>query len=658
MRGGEPLAVEAWASHLLNGFQSMRHEFATDASQVPPFEQLLFEQCRALATPNARVVAAGLAAVVGPELTELAEATLQSLAAVTAPQWVQRIGACRPTAARRAGDVYGDQDSIIVGFEGPGEGQQHTLLVLVDHNLSGQAKDVFLGDALDEMTKGWLARRHDGTDLIDIGVPEAFERIGAAMRMADVLNGDSELRTVDFADNRALVWARLQRNGFGPMTLPETDDDEAMLEPDAQQQLVELFMASPHAAAIGSSSSERDIAGIAQQLVMLRAMYGGEPLRWSPIVAAMVLTDLAPRKLSLSAGERRAFPEVTSAFVRWAGQRRGLAEHWIDLTVASIADLAPKFRRAAKDPGLAGPAKLLAEALGQAGIDLSDEAEISELIGLMNAGGGLDALTGLAPQRRKKVTGVTPGLAEAADANKVLGQFAALAEFCATPRKLTQTGNPSVSDTKKLVPLLGIQRHPMMADEPIRGANDVPQVKYLIRWALAAGVVRKVHGKLETSATWQKLAAKPLDRWLRLAEALGKVGPLHSEESKWVFDQFDEMVDENYPGVLRDLASGKIEFEDLVDDLLDEIDSCYTFNGRWAQRSERRDLVDRSVTRLVDLLDRAGIAQRIDAETVPHPRLADRTESRGGQVVATELGQWWLIGPGPGLDSGGAARRS
>lgn len=65
------------------------------------------------------------------------------------PRWIARIGAVTPTRAWVASDVFGDQESLIVGFAQEGAPGEHALVVLVDRNLSGQAKDAWIGPDLE-----------------------------------------------------------------------------------------------------------------------------------------------------------------------------------------------------------------------------------------------------------------------------------------------------------------------------------------------------------------------------------------------------------------------------------------------------------------------------------------------------------------------------
>src|SRR5258708_19568954 len=83
------------------------------------------------------------------------------------------IGAARATSAWRATDLWGDQDSIMVGFRYP-DGSEHCALVLVDHLLGGIAKDAtVLWTPIAEVLQGWEGPEFH---LVEEGLPEPAGR--------------------------------------------------------------------------------------------------------------------------------------------------------------------------------------------------------------------------------------------------------------------------------------------------------------------------------------------------------------------------------------------------------------------------------------------------------------------------------------------------
>src|SRR4051794_22713425 len=92
-----------------------------------------------------------LAAVLDPPLGTAAGKAADALAAVgiAEPEWTGGLGAARPVQAKlMREDVFDDGVSVLVEYALPGDGPQ-TLGVYVDHNLSGSAKDIFIGGSVE-----------------------------------------------------------------------------------------------------------------------------------------------------------------------------------------------------------------------------------------------------------------------------------------------------------------------------------------------------------------------------------------------------------------------------------------------------------------------------------------------------------------------------
>ena len=131
-----------------------------------------------------------------------------------------------------------------------------------------------------------------------------------------------------------------------------------------------------------------------------------------------------------------------------------------------------------------------------------------------------------------------------------------------------------------------------------------------------------------------------------LNDALGKIGPLAVSSEGWAaFNDIDRLTDEHYPELLGLLRDGSVPFEDLVDEIVDDVDDRYEFAGALADDEWRRALFSRAAAHLVARLHQVGAAQRIGAIETPHPRIADRVEAHGGDIILTDLGRWWLGAP-------------
>ena len=136
----DPVAAEVWGSQLLGAFESARLQARLAGQDVPPFEEAILQRCEERGDRKALVVAAALAAVLPPPLDDRArQVATGARRSASGPPWVDDVGRAVPTRAWVASDVFGE-DSLIVGFTQP-DGGEHAILGLVDHNLSGQAKD-------------------------------------------------------------------------------------------------------------------------------------------------------------------------------------------------------------------------------------------------------------------------------------------------------------------------------------------------------------------------------------------------------------------------------------------------------------------------------------------------------------------------------------
>jgi hypothetical protein len=647
----EPLAVEARASELLAMYEQTAAQARAAGTHVPDLTSEVLAACRRLAEPESLVLAVAIAAVAAPPHDREAESAVAWLRAqgVRMPGWVDALGASRFTRAWRAGDVFGDQESLI--FEVVHEGQPPcALVVLVDHNLEGQAKDAWLADDADGVVELWAKQPDPAMTIEAVPVDEACRRLRDAMAASDLYGADGELRTEDFAQHRALVWAWLRRAGFGPM--PGGGGDRHRLGDTERAALIGDFLASPDAEALAGSVDADAVERLARHLVDLRCDYGaGDPLRWSPIVAGRVLLDLAPRKSLIDAADIDALPIVAAAFVRHAARVTGLDERAVQDTVEAIEELADESAAAMRDPRAAGPAKQLLERLLADGVDLDDEDAIAAAVDAINAQGGLDVLV---PPRVSEVP-VDPAVLESAAAAPILARFDALAEFYRDGRKLTTTGNPTLADARALVTLLdtGDAVDPVIRDRVFttRSADDLLELQHTLRWAQAAGVLRKQKGRQLATKTWAALH-DPWARFDRAAAALERIGPLSGYQGRrgrgrgprQSFRVLDEFVDALVGHLLASIARRPATHDALLDAICSEADREFEWrqDGYWADPAHRRAMFGRKFDRVVHILELAGLATRAGAVEISDAVVPGRTRLTGGTIGLTPAASWWL----------------
>ena len=143
----------------------------------------------------------------------------------------------------------------------------------------------------------------------------------------------------------------------------------------------------------------------------------------------------------------------------------------------------------------------------------------------------------------------------------ILRRFTGLTEFYAVGRKLTETGQPTLADARLLVELLNLDDEidPKIGHRTFatRSAADLGDLSLTIRWAIRAGALRKVHGRLVATTAWSR--ASTAKRFGRAAEALVRTGPLtlrHGSESD--FAGLFTLVDDIVPALLVRVADGPI----------------------------------------------------------------------------------------------------
>jgi len=634
----DPIGAEMWASAVLDVLECARSQARRDGMEVPDFEEALLLRCRQRRDLRAAAVATALGAVVPAVHEPLASVVATELGGIAAraPDWLRTVGSVTPTRGWIASDVFGDQGSLIIGFRQEGQPGEHALVVLVDYNLSGQVKDAWLGPDADEVVASWTTNLDPHMRIQTAPLDQVLGQLRDAMAMSDLWNGDTELRTEDFASHRALIWARLRRAGL-------TDDRPIGVEvgPPERDILVSEFMASEQGRRLSEHRASVDIELLAHYLVDLRADYEGRPLRWSPYVVSVLLEDLAPRKLLLDSGEAGAFPDVVRAYVRFSADRTGLDRSFVEEILVSVDETEAEFLRRIGEPNAAGPAKAVLTALQAHGVDLTDVDAINEALERNLS----PTRPRPARQRSSRPASAPADVAASAEHTEVLARFEILTSFFGNGRKLTQTGRPTLADAKELVTRLGTKDH---VDETIgdrtfktRSAAALPELAFMIRWAVSAGALRKEHGKLRATASWLKLEGKPLQQWLKAADALTSLGPLAGFRADNRYSDPDELLDELGPEILHMLQRQPMPYERVLEWVCERADVAYDWLTPYMQDPDhRRTSFGWDLDRLWQILGWAGMAERVGSTVEPDRFGWDRLAA--GTLQLTHLGRWWL----------------
>jgi len=375
----DALEAEQWASSLI-GTMHARPMPGQDveAMFLPGFVDALED----LGTREALAALRALEAVCAPDYARRAHAAGDRLAAAGLPEppWATDLGQARPTAAAlMSEEAFDDGLSVMVEFEAPGV-EAHTVGIYIDHNLGGLVKDCFLAGPLTEV-RAQLNRNapnHGGLVIRDLDLAEARARVAAALYMLDHTYDPPV--SEDVRPMRAFVDARMRRLPDGV----ELPDDYEEVTPEERDALLADFLSSPEGQRWRDDEDAEDVAQLA---IDFGAGYNhGGPLRWSPVVVEIFMTSWLARKVTREPGFFERVPDVLRDWVKYAGRRQGVPSAPLREAVAAVKHHREEMLDAVGDPQVWGPAKTFAVAALEAGVDLSDHAEVERFMQRYNDG--------------------------------------------------------------------------------------------------------------------------------------------------------------------------------------------------------------------------------------------------------------------------------
>ncbi|NMH99650.1 DUF1841 family protein [Pseudonocardia acidicola] len=352
----DPLDAELFVSGLVGTWWNALPAGAEDADVV--IGGPLVDYAARRRTPTALAFLRAMAVLGNDAQRERALAGAEALAAagVAEPGWATALGAVTVGECWTWEDCYGDQVSVLCGFSHGGDrpAEQHSLLVLVDHNLGSLVKDAtVLGDPAAVIAE--LRREFADEPMMTISPvspAEVRRLVEPALAMTDMTLDPPVAE--DFASHRALAHARMRALPPSPAVDPvEVAETE-------RAALVAEFLASPE----GRALPDREAAEYSARLLV---DYGsdyddGKPVRVSPTKMEIFLLDFVPSKVVLDAADREALPDVVAAWSEWAAERNGLPEPARAELTEAVAELGQHFAQA-YDEGSAGPAASLLSGL-------------------------------------------------------------------------------------------------------------------------------------------------------------------------------------------------------------------------------------------------------------------------------------------------------
>jgi hypothetical protein len=306
-------------------------------------------------------------------------------AGVAEPAWRAGLGAARGLRALVMRDaVFDDAANVIVEFERPGQ-EPYAILVLIDHNLGGIAKDIIAGPTVDRLREAIssVPEEKAGTSELQF---EEVELAEAAARCREALSCTEHTLEApvseDFKPQAAAVAAHLR-------LLPDGGDTYEPEEvPDSKREAaLDGFLASPEAEPFRDSDDAADLAELAIDYGSDYVGGEGRPLRWSPVVVELFMCDFLPRKVVREPEFfERSVPQVLEAWVRYAGRSREIPQAAIEEAAAAVSLFRDEMLDLVGDESAWGPAKVFMTAARDAGVDLTDQTAIDSFVENYNSG--------------------------------------------------------------------------------------------------------------------------------------------------------------------------------------------------------------------------------------------------------------------------------
>jgi hypothetical protein len=339
-------------------------------------EELLGEGLVAYAaqqdTPAALALLSGIACLGTQRQAARAEEAALALMdrGVARPGWAEHVGAVAAQECYVNSDAYGDRDEVVCVYSYAGE-EQHALVVVVDYNAGGMARDGWVTSQLEKLLD--YCRDADGASLAPLEPQRARRLLESALAATEAAT-DPPVSS-SFPSYHAFIRARVRtlpppqaRDGQAARGRGRSATRTASRSPDGRGRggssrkqpwrrdrraaLAAGFLASDEA----EDLSDREAASRCADHIV---DYGcdrdfGRPLRMSPAKAETFLLDWLPRKVMLSPAEQHAMPHVLAAWVRWAGAREGLAPDAIARSLDAVFDSMGTFTRVYRDPAAFG----------------------------------------------------------------------------------------------------------------------------------------------------------------------------------------------------------------------------------------------------------------------------------------------------------------
>jgi len=266
---------------------------------------------------------------------------------VARPGWADRVGAVKPTGCYVSRDAYGDQDTVVCTFAYSGL-DRHALVLVVDYNMSGMARDAWVSSQVEKLLEQARAESEANPMLLfeEVEPQQARALLESAMKATREPKSPPPV-SESYSAFHAFARSRLKALPPGRKR-PAPLHIEAPYSRERRAMLAAEFLASDAAEHLSDPSAA---SRCADHIID----YGCEidfnrPLRVSPTKCETFLLDWLPRKVMLSQGEQEAMPHVLAAWVRFAARRSGLPEQGLKATLDAVWEATVRWSEAYRDP--------------------------------------------------------------------------------------------------------------------------------------------------------------------------------------------------------------------------------------------------------------------------------------------------------------------